>query len=220
MKKLIDLNKHERPREKIIKHGVENLSHLDLVCLLVASGTQNQDVLTLSRQVLKIIEDRQQNLSLQHLTAIPGIGLAKGSQILAAFELAKRYFFKKPNLVQNVDGVLALVDDLRSKKQEYFVTLSLDGAHNLIQKRTVFIGTLNESLVHPREVFADAIAERAAGMILVHNHPSGICEPSEEDVAVTKRLCKVGQTVGIPIYDHVIVTRKSSYSFMAAGLIK
>ena len=119
-----------------------------------------------------------------------------------------------------MDDVLGLVGELREKKQEYFLTLTLDGAARLIQKRTVFIGTLNKSIVHPREVFADAISDRAAGIVFVHNHPSGNTEPSEEDFPITERLVEVARVVGIEVVDHIIVGRDGHFSFQTEGLLK
>jgi len=113
-----------------------------------------------------------------------------------------------------------LARELKTKKQEYFLSLTLDGASNLIQKRTVFIGTLNHSVVHPREVFADAISDRAAGIIFVHNHPSADISPSKEDIAITRRLIETGKIVGIEVIDHIIVSRNGHFSFQAEGMLK
>ncbi len=121
--------------------------------------------------------------------------------------------------IKSSDDILKLTDDLKNKKQEHFVTITLDGAHNVIQRRIVFIGTLNKSIVHPREIFAGAISDRAADIILVHNHPSGSLKPSPEDINSTERLVKAGEILEIKILDHVIVSRKGYYSFLENGLI-
>jgi DNA repair protein RadC len=112
-----------------------------------------------------------------------------------------------------------MTEELKNKKQEYFLTFTLDGAHNLIQKRTVFIGTLNQSLVHPREIFADAITDRAAGIIFVHNHPSGNIEPGKEDISITNKLIEVGKLVGINVIEHIIVSKDGYFSFNEKGMI-
>lgn len=136
-----------------------------------------------ARDILKLAQDDFDNINLEKLTDIEGVGLAKACQIMAAIEFSKRFLVKEGIKVKNIDDVVKLVEELRTKKQEYFLSLTLDGASYLIQKRIVFIGTLNHSIVHPREVFADAISDRAAGIIFVHNHPSGNIDPSKEDMA-------------------------------------
>jgi DNA repair protein RadC len=139
---------------------------------------------------------------------------------MAAIEYSKRLLVRDDIRIKGVSDVVTLVGELKDKKQEYFLTLTLDGASRLIQKRTVFIGTLNKSIVHPREVFADAISDRAAGIIFVHNHPSGNTEPSEEDFAITERLTEVGKIVGVDVIDHIIVGKDGYFSFQTEGLLK
>ncbi|MEA3421459.1 MAG: DNA repair protein RadC, partial [Acidobacteriota bacterium] len=132
---------------------------------------------------------------------------------------SKRFLIKEEKKITGPQDIVSLVEDLRKKKQEHFVTLTLDGAHNLIKKRTVFIGTLNQSLVHPREVFADAISDRAAAVILIHNHPSGNVEPSDLDISLTKRLIKAGELLGIEVLDHIIIGKDKYSSFKEIKLI-
>lgn len=139
---------------------------------------------------------------------------------MAAIEFSKRFLVKERIKVKNIDDVVKLVEELRAKKQEYFLSLTLDGASYLIQKRTDFIGTLNHSIVHPREVFADAISDRGAGIIFVHNHPSGNIDPSKEDIAITKRLLEVGKMVVIEVNDNVIFGKEGCFSFQAEGMLK
>jgi len=139
---------------------------------------------------------------------------------MAAIEFSKRFLLKEGIKIKNVDNVVRLTEELKDKRQEYFLSLTLDGASNLIQKRTVFIGTLNHSIVHPREVFADAISERAAGIIFVHNHSSRDAMPSKEDIAVTQRLMEVGKIVGIEVIDHIIISKGSYFSFQAERMLK
>lgn len=136
-----------------------------------------------ARDILKLAQDDFDNINLEKLTDIEGVGLAKACQIMAAIEFSKKFLVKEGIKVKNIDDVVKLVEELRAKKQKYFLSLTLDGASYLIQKRIVFIGTLNHSIVHPREVFANAISDRAAGIIFVHNHPSGNIDPSKEDMA-------------------------------------
>jgi DNA repair protein RadC len=147
------------------------------------------------------------------------MGLAKAAQILSAFELARRYLLKETVKIVCARDVLPLVADIAGKQQEYFVCISLNGANEVIEKRIVTIGLLDKSPVHPREVFADVIADRAAAVIFAHNHPSGELEPSESDVKINNQLTEAGKILGIGVLDHIIITRKGHYSFKEAGLL-
>ena len=219
MKKVKTLPKFDRPREKMERKGVKALSNLELLAVLLGSGIKDKDVFGVARDILKLAQNDFDNISLEKLKDIEGVGLAKACQIMAAIEFSKRFLIKDGIKVKNAEDVVRLTEELKDKKQEYFLTLTLDGASNLIQKRTVFIGTLNQSLVHPREVFADAISDRAAGIIFVHNHPSGDVEPSKEDIILTTRLIEAGKIAGIEVIDHIIVSKNGHFSFQAEGLL-
>jgi DNA repair protein RadC len=156
---------------------------------------------------------------LEQLCNIHGLGLAKASQILASIELAKRYTSQGNRKITSAEDVYNELKSFSIKQQEYFLVITLDGASHIINTRTVFIGTLNQSLVHPREVFADAIADRAAGIIIAHNHPSGTLSASRADIAVTQRLEEVSKLVGIELLDHVILAKDGFYSFVDEGLL-
>ncbi len=147
------------------------------------------------------------------------MGLAKAAQILSAFELARRYLLKDTVKITSAKDVLPLVVDIADKKQEYFVCISLNGANEVIEKRIVTIGLVNSSQIHPREVFADVIADRAAAVIFSHNHPSGDPKPSETDAKTHRQLTEAGKILGLRILDHIIVTKKGYFSFQEAGLI-
>lgn len=220
MKRIKNIPEFDRPREKMEQKGVKALSNLELLAVLLATGIKDKDVFEVAKDILNLANESFDNISLEKLKNIDGIGLAKACQIIAAFEFSKRLLLKEGVKVKNLENVVQLTEELKDKKQEYFLTLTLDGASNLIQKRTVFIGTLNRSIVHPREVFADAISDRAAGIIFVHNHPSGDVEPSKEDVALTRRLVEAGKIVGIEVVDHVIVGKIGCYSFQGEGMLK
>ncbi len=220
MKKIENMPKFDRPREKMEKKGAKALSNLELLAVLLGSGIKGKDVFEVAKDILKLAQDDFDSISLERLRDIEGIGRAKACQIMAAIEFSKRFLIKDGIKVKNVEDVVKLVSELRDKKQEYFLSLTLDGVSNLIQKKTVFIGTLNHSLVHPREVFADAISDRAAGIIFVHNHPSGEVSPSKEDIVITNRLLEVGKIVGIEVIDHIIIGKDGSYSFQAEGMLK
>ena len=158
-------------------------------------------------------------LSLKDLCDIHGLGIAKASQILASLELSKRYLIKSNKRITDAKDVYDELKAFSTKSQEHFLTITLDGASHIINTRTIFIGTLNQSLVHPREVFADAIADRAAGIIIAHNHPSGTLEASRADVQITQRIKEVSKLVGIELLDHVILSKQGYYSFSDEGLL-
>ncbi|MCD6427862.1 MAG: DNA repair protein RadC [Caldisericaceae bacterium] len=218
-KKITDIPEFDRPREKLQKKGVKALSDVELLSVLIGKGVKGKDVLQIAKEVLKLAEKDINNLTLKNLENIEGIGLAKASQILAAIEFSKRILLKETVKISSAADIVKLAEDLKNKKQEYFLTFTLDGANNLIKKRVVFIGTLNRSLVHPREVFADAITDRAASIIFVHNHPSGSLVPSKEDKLITNRLVEVGNIIGIKVLDHIIISKNGYLSFQAEGLI-
>ena len=219
MKTIKDMPENSRPREKLRDKGASALSDEELVAAILGMGTAGIDVRTMARQVAGLIREHKAGLTLEHLEAIPGMGLAKGCQILSAFELARRHLLKDTVKITVAQDILPLVADIVGKQQEYFVCISLNGANEVIEKRVVTIGLLDKSSVHPREVFADVIADRAAAVIFAHNHPSGELQPSEADLRIHEQLAEAGKILGIRILDHVIVTRKGHYSFQEAGLI-
>lgn len=214
-----DLLPFERPREKMQKKGAASLSNLELLAALLGSGVKDHNVFSVAKKLLHYIQQNSQDLKFSDVAKIEGMGSAKACQVLAAFEIAKRFLIKENVCLNQVHDVLPLVEDIRHKKQEYFLTITVDGAKNLIAKRIIFIGTLNQSMVHPREVFADAISDRAAGIIFIHNHPSGQCEPSEEDLQTTQKLIEAAKLLGIEVLDHIIVGQKGHYSFVEEGVL-
>jgi DNA repair protein RadC len=220
MKTIKDLPEHSRPREKLRERGVSALTDEELVAAILGMGTAGIDVRTIARQVAGLIREHKAGLTLDHLLAVPGVGLAKAAQILSAFELARRYLLKDTVKVSCAQDILPLLADITAKQQEYFVCISLNGANEVIEKRIVTIGLLDNGPVHPREVFADVIADRAAAVIFAHNHPSGDLQPSEADRRIHDQLTEAGKILGIRVLDHVIVTRKGYFSFQETGLIK
>ena len=155
----------------------------------------------------------------ENLLNIEGVGSAKACQLLASFELSRRYLIKEVIKISSPTDVLPLVSNIADKKQEYFVCVSLNGAGEVVGNRVITVGLLDHSLVHPREVFADAITDRAASVILVHNHPSGILEPSKQDIIMTKQLVEAGSVVGIKVLDHLIISKKGYLSMKELGLV-
>ena len=219
MKTLKELHNDDKPREKLVKKGVASLKNDELLSVLLGSGIQGKDVRKLSREIVTILDSSFHSLTLEQLCNIHGLGIAKASQILASMELAKRYTSQGNKKITSAEDVYNELKTFATKQQEYFLTITLDGASHIINTRTVFIGTLNQSLVHPREVFADAIADRSAGIIIAHNHPSGTLSASRADIQVTERLKEVSKLVGIGLLDHVIIAKDGYYSFADEGLL-
>jgi len=203
MKTIKEMPEHSRPREKLREKGAAALTDEKLVAAILGRGVEGVDIVTMSKNVARLIQEHKEKLSIEHLTAVPGMGLAKAAQILSAFELARRHLQK----------------DTVKISGEYFVCITLNGANEVIEKRIITIGLLNSSQIHPREVFADAIADRAAAVILAHNHPSGDLKPSSADAQSHRRLTDAGNIVGIRILDHIIVSKKGYFSFQESGLI-
>ena len=216
----------ERPRERLKEYGSENLSNDELLAILLNKGTKNKSAKDLGLEVLNICDNISdlKNLTIEKLTNIKGIGQASAITILAAIELGKRIFKDK---VIDKKIVLKTVDDiyeymkysLYDKKQEYFYCLYLNTKKELIERKLLFMGTLNRSTVHPREIFKNAYLNSASGIICVHNHPSGDVTPSMEDKILTNNLVELGMMNGIPLVDHVIVGNDNYYSFFNDGKI-
>lgn len=220
MKTIKDIPRHSRPRKKLREKGPSSLTDEELVSAILGTGTDGVDVRTISRQVSELIRDHKESLTLDHLLKVSGMGLAKAAQILSAFELARRYLLKEGVMITVAQDILPLVANIARKQQEHFVCISLNGANEVIEKRIVTIGLLDKSPVHPREVFAGVIADRAAAVIFARNHPSGELEPSEADLRTHQQLTEAGKILGLRVLDHIIVTRKGHYSFQEAGLIR
>ncbi|MDX1682229.1 MAG: DNA repair protein RadC [Phycisphaeraceae bacterium] len=209
---------HARPREKLKERGAVALTDEELIAAILGMGTAVADVRTIARRVAALLREHETDLAHDHLLAVEGMGPARASQVLAAFELARRYLVKETVRVRDAEDVLPLLADIVDKPQEHFVCISLNGAHEVIATRVVTIGLLDRSPVHPREVFADVIADRAAAVIFAHNHPSGSLEPSEADRRVQRQLTEAAEILGIRVLDHVIVSPRGHFSFQAAGM--
>lgn len=208
---------HSRPREKLRENGAAALTDEELVAAILGMGTAGIDVRTMARQVVGLIQEHREGLILDHLISVPGMGLAKGAQILSAFELARRHLLKETVKIECAEDLLPLLADITTRSQEHFICISLNGANEVIEQRTVTVGLLDRSQVHPREVFADVIADRAAAVIFAHNHPSGDLQPSEADFKTQDQLVQAAKILGIRVLDHVIVSKKGYYSFQEAG---
>ena len=219
MKSITQLENIDKPREKLIKKGANALKDYELLAILLGSGVQGKDVIKLSQEIIKLFEDDFENLNLEKLLSIHGLGLAKASQILSSIELSRRYLIKQNKKITSAKDVYEELKEYHNKKQEYFLALYLDGANHLIQTKIITIGILNQSLVHPREVFSYAIEKRCASIIVAHNHPSGILEASNEDINVTKRLKESGKILGIELLNHLIITNDGFVSLKEEGVL-
>ena len=221
MKTLIkDIPINERPRERLINFGVEYLSNEELLAIILKTGTKNFSVKILANNILKQIDNINdlKNINLEKLTKIKGIGKAKACEILASIELGKRINNKIGNINQiKVLSSSSIYDyykeKLIDKKQEYFYCVYLDTKNHIIKDKLLFIGTINESLVHPREIFKEAYLLSASSIICVHNHPSGNIEPSQNDIIMTKQLKDIGLLLGVKVLDHIIIGNNNYYSF-------
>jgi len=221
--KIKDLPKIERPREKLVAKGAENLKDSELLAILLRTGRAGKNVIEIASQILaKNSKKRLLQMNYQDLLKISGIDSAKAVTLLAAFELSKRVLEVNDTsspTISNAKDAVAQLTDLRDLKKEHFVVLYLNARNQLVHKETVSIGTLNANLVHPREVFEPAIKHSAANIIVAHNHPSGDSKPSEDDLEITKRLTEAGKIMGIEIADHIIVAKNSHLSFKEEYLI-
>jgi len=208
MVKIQDRSKEDRPREKMAKYGPGKLSDYELIMAIIGSGSGAADVTKIARDIKKLIKEKGSELTYDDLMSVKGMAVAKTTQFMAAFELWRRQFeVSERPIIDSPEKAVELLADIRDKKQEYFVCLTLDGANRLIAKRIITIGTLTASLVHPREVFAEAIQDRAASIIVAHNHPSGNLTPSVADEEVTERLREAGELLGVRLQDHIVLTK-------------
>jgi DNA repair protein RadC len=220
MKKMKDVPQNDRPREKIASKGATALSDTELIEAIIGRGTRSRDVREISKDISRLVNEKGNAIGYNDLQMIEGIGPTKASQIMSCFELGRRYFGPKDNgKVTRPEDILPLVAHLREKRQEHFVCIALNGAGEVLGNRVITVGLLNHSLVHPREVFADAITDRAASVICVHNHPSGSLEPSSQDIAITTQLKEAGSILGIQLIDHIIVTRTGHVSMRERGFV-
>jgi DNA repair protein RadC len=218
-----DLPKIERPREKLISKGPQNLKDEELLAILLGTGVEGKNVIEVAKQILRrYAKKRLLKMKYEDLSKIKGIGPAKACTILAAQELVKRALEIQEEtlpIIQSVKDVLAQAVYMRDKTREHFMVIYLNARNEMIFKKPMFVGTLNANLVHPREIFNEALQQNAASVILVHNHPSGGSEPSEDDLEITKRLIEAGKIMGIDVLDHIIITKNKVFSFKGKGFI-
>lgn len=220
-----DVPPHDRPRERMIADGPRSLSTHELLAILLRTGTKEESVLQLSNRILNEFEGLRllKDASLEEITSIHGIGSAKAIQLMAAVEIGRRigrlkyedrFMIRSPE-----DAANYMMEEMRFLSQEHFVCLYLNTKNQIMHKQTLFIGSLNASIVHPREVFKEAFRRSAASIICLHNHPSGDPAPSREDIDVTKRLVECGKILGIDVLDHLIIGEKKYVSLKEKGYL-
>lgn len=208
----------DMPRERLERLGPSALSDKELLMLIIGSGSQKRDVEELAGDLLEKM-DRMPSISCDEIIKIPGIGIAKASAISAALELGRRRTRRKAISISSPGDIYREIRHYSSREQESLVVMLLNGAHEVISVFVATVGLLNRTIIHPREVFASAIRERAAAIAIAHNHPSGNVQPSEDDKDVTMRLKKAGEILGIKVIDHLVFTEDSYYSFAEHGLV-
>jgi DNA repair protein RadC len=220
---MLEVDLQDRPREKIESKGAESLKDYELIAAILGNGTPQRGVLEIAQEVAGLL--RKGNLpQFSDLVRIKGIGQSKACILLACFEIARRYGVsaeEEPVRITKPSDIftIPLVRDIVSKKQEHFLVITLNGASEVIHSRIITMGLLNQSLIHPREVFSDAVTDRAAGLICVHNHPSGNLEPSSQDILITCQLAQAGEIMGITVIDHLIISKNGYLSLKETGFI-
>ena len=222
-----DLPKEVRPREKLLQCGASALSDIELLAILLRTGTTSKSVLHLAEDVLAQYKDKGlvaiMHMSPQEIASIHGVGLAKAATVLAAVELGRRLSERAARTTEKVEGpedvARYVIPSLRFEQKEHFLAMFLDVRNRILALSTISVGSLTSSIAHPREVFREAIRYSAAGVILVHNHPSGDPAPSREDIQLTKQMMKAGEIMGIPVLDHVVVAGDNYLSIKEANCL-
>ena len=222
-----DLPKEVRPREKLLQCGASALSDTELLAMLLRTGTTSKSVLHLAEDVLAQYKDKGLaaviHMSPQEIASIHGVGLAKAATVVAAVELGRRLSERAAQTIEKVEGpedvARYVIPSLRFEQKEHFLAMFLDIRNRILALSTISVGSLTASIAHPREVFREAIRYSAAGVILVHNHPSGDPAPSREDIQLTKQMMKAGEIMGIPVLDHVVVAGENFLSLKEANCL-
>ena len=218
-----DVEESERPRERLFELGPGTLSDADLVALVFGSGSGGEGVLDVAARVTRSIHLRRlHQTAVEDLLAVKGMGPARAAQLLAAAEIGRRLWPDADPipLVRGPETIFELTADIRRSNREHFVGFYLNSRNQVLRREIISIGSLNASIVHPREVFIPALAVSAASLILAHNHPSGDPSPSEEDLAITRRITESGRLLGIELLDHVVVARDAYTSFKERRLLR
>lgn len=220
-----DIPEEERPRERLIRNGPESLSNAELLGVILRTGSREENVVSLSSRIFTEYSIKQLSLAnISKLMQVHGVGKAKAAQIAAVFELARRLetFAEEPKrkICSPRDVYALMYPKMREQKKEKFITLCLDTKNQILKEEVVSVGSLNASIVHPREVFKSALLESSASVIMVHNHPSGDPSPSREDIMVTEKMVEGGKLLGIDVLDHIIIGDGRYVSLKDEGFVK
>lgn len=207
----------ERPREKLLEKGAFSLSDLELLCCILGKGVNNRPVQDIAHEILELTVLSKQT-SCKEFTKIQGLGIAKAAIIAASLEFGRRFGIKDKRRFENPQGIYNLIRHYGDRNQEHFISIILNGALEVLSVDVVTVGLINKTLVHPREVFAPAIVQRATAIIVAHNHPSGCLKPSNEDLELTKSLVKAGNILGIRVLDHLIFSGEDYFSMAENGI--
>ncbi|MDR1785947.1 MAG: DNA repair protein RadC [Spirochaetaceae bacterium] len=206
-------------REKVLQYGVAAAEDQELVMLLLGSGTRKHPVSALARRVLSALAGSNSEDRIEALMHIDGMGPSKTLIISAAIELGRRLNSHTFAPIKKPQDLVPYVQHYVMQPKEHFISVTMNGAHEILHIRIVSVGTVNKTLIHPREIFADAIKDRASAIILCHNHPSGACTPSKDDIVTTEQLFEASKVIGIHILDHIILTRKEFFSFREHNMV-
>jgi DNA repair protein RadC len=209
-----------RPRERLCRDGPSALSDKELIAILLNTGVKGKNVLELAADVIELLEKSHDTPSVKDISRLTGMGVAKSCVIAAMLEFGRRRWGICGVKVRHPTDVYPLIHHYADRRQERFIGISLNGAHEIIATRVITIGLINQTIAHPREVYADMIGDRANAAIVAHNHPSGTVTPSPEDDALTKRLYEAGKILGICLLDHLIFTESAYYSYAQDGKLK
>ena len=216
-KRIKDIPKQDRPREKLLRKGAAALNDQELLAVMLGKETPELDVMALAGKLVHVVDEKGIDVQKEDLSSFEGVGDAKAALILAAIEFTRRRIKPEGAKIQTPADLLPHVRHYADRKQEHFLCASINGANEILNIRVVSIGLIDRAPVHPREVFADALADRAAAVIVAHNHPSGGIKPSAHDIEATTQLKAAGSVLGITLLDHIIFNRTEYYSFLETG---
>ena len=216
-KPIQDIPEADRPREKLLRKGARALTDQELLAVLLGKGTASVDVMTLAARLARLIDQKGLDVTTDDLVQVDGVGDAKSTLILAAIEFARRRIKPEGAKIETPADLLPHVRHYADRRQEHFLCATINGANEILNIRVVSIGLIDRSPVHPREVYADALSDRASAVIVAHNHPAGALEPSPADIEITNQLKLAGAILGIDLLDHIIFNRTGYYSFLEDG---
>ncbi|MBQ9239231.1 MAG: DNA repair protein RadC [Treponema sp.] len=206
-------------REQTLKHGISFPSDEELVMLILGSGTRGHSVRSVARAVVQTLYTVNGEEIIERLRSLTGMGMGKSLAIAAALELGRRRNGHLHAVIHSPEDVIPFIRGYAMQPKEHFLCITLNGGHEIIQIRVISIGTINQTIVHPREIFSEALMQNAAAIIVCHNHPSGNCEPSAEDIETTQTLLSAAKIIGIALLDHIIIDRDSYFSFLEHNLL-